>query len=100
MRSVVYATLYPVMVDLAREYGYALALHGSMVRDLDLIAVPWTCDAASAQELVVAIQGYFNLLFDCSDVDGPELKSHGRLAWSFQLGNGLYVDLSVTPRER
>lgn len=34
--------------EVARGCGYAIGLHGSMKRDVDLIAVPWT-DEARAQ---------------------------------------------------
>ena len=34
-----------MLCDVAREMGYALALHGSMNRDMDLIAVPWVVGA-------------------------------------------------------
>jgi hypothetical protein len=36
-----YALLYPHLVELVRPLGYALALHGSMNRDFDMVAVPW-----------------------------------------------------------
>jgi len=32
-----------------RDCGYAIAPHGSLARDLDVIAVPWTEDAVSAE---------------------------------------------------
>ena len=38
----------------ARSMGYALAVHGSMARDLDLVAVPWVESAADPIELVEA----------------------------------------------
>lgn len=36
------------IVAVARELGYALAVHGSLARDLDIIACPWTETATSA----------------------------------------------------
>jgi hypothetical protein len=36
-----YTSLLPELRRVAREYGYELGLHGSMTRDLDLIAAPW-----------------------------------------------------------
>lgn len=45
-RAPVFACLYPGLCDVARRLGYALAIHGTVTTDLDLIAVPWT-DAAS-----------------------------------------------------
>lgn len=48
----------PVVVqirDVAREHGWAIGEHGSMVRDIDLIGVPWTGDATAPEVLVGAI---------------------------------------------
>jgi hypothetical protein len=36
-----YALFYERLKLIAKEYGYNLVLHGSMDRDLDLIAIPW-----------------------------------------------------------
>lgn len=33
-----YALLYPTLVEIGKKYGYAVALHGSLARDLDVIA--------------------------------------------------------------
>lgn len=37
--------------ELAREVGYAIGVHGSQERDLDLIALQWTGEAVAPQEL-------------------------------------------------
>ncbi|HEY1071473.1 hypothetical protein [Brevundimonas sp.] len=37
--------------ELAREVGYAIGVHGTMERDLDLIAAPWVAEAVGASEL-------------------------------------------------
>jgi len=37
-----YAFFFEGLKQIAREYGYNLVLHGSMNRDLDLIAIPWS----------------------------------------------------------
>ena len=94
-----YTLLFPILSNAARECGYALALHGSMARDLDLIAVPWTEQAVPAsdliQRLITACGGF---LHKREAVSGPELKPHGRLAWTINLGGGPWLDVSVTPR--
>jgi hypothetical protein len=41
--------------NIAKEHGWAIGEHGSMVRDIDLIAVPWTADAAAPEVLAAAI---------------------------------------------
>jgi len=108
-----YASLIPVLVQAGRDCGYAVAPHGSMARDLDLIAVPWTEDAKSAEALIMRLlavtgghiqDGYRKP--DGADEyekvagDEPAKKPHGRLAWSIHLGThgNLYLDVSVMPR--
>lgn len=43
-----YTFLYPILCEAARACGYALAIHGTMQRDLDLVAVPWVDEALPA----------------------------------------------------
>lgn len=94
-----YAALFPILVDVAREKGYALALHGSMQRDLDLVAVPWIDAAVGPRELVGALADCMKWQGPPSDdrVRGPVNKPHGRLGWIIQLDHGAYIDLSVMP---
>jgi hypothetical protein len=42
--------------EAARECGYAIGLHGSLRRDLDLIAVPWVKDHADHNALARSVQ--------------------------------------------
>lgn len=83
------------------ENGYALALHGSMGRDLDLVAIPWTDEAVAAEELVERIRELVDgFIVDHPDhpETNPTHKPHGRLAWAIHVGAGAYIDLSVMPR--
>jgi hypothetical protein len=104
---------YELLIDdlraVARELGYALGVHGSLARDIDLIAAPWTEQAVSAAELATAIQKCAEekngQAFPTPHEDGeyfragsPGAKPHGRLNWCFHLGGGPYIDLSVMPR--
>jgi hypothetical protein len=50
-----YRSVLPAIREAARALGYAIGVHGSMRRDLDLIAVPWTEDAADRDTLARAI---------------------------------------------
>lgn len=95
------AAEYPAIVqkvrEIAKEHGYAIGVHGSMVRDLDLIACPWA-DTASAKELLVnaittALDGHVT---DSASKPGG-YKPHGRRAWLIGLPGGLILDLSVMP---
>ena len=93
----------------AREHGYALAVHGSQMRDLDLIAVPWVGEASEAEVLAEAIRAAVGGAFGTGD---PSTRPHGRLTWSihlshpgsladamaaFKVPSHPYIDLSVTP---
>lgn len=100
-----FAALYPVLCKAARELGYALALHGSMQRDLDVVAVPWTDEAKSSDELVEALIGVSDGWVihraegnTANDSTSPLSRPHGRVAWSIYLDESVYIDLSVMPR--
>ena len=82
---------------VARECGYAVGLHGSMKRDCDLIAVPWTDEAVIAFELIDRLCAALN-----ATVVGPVAgKPHGRLGWNLQVdGYVKVIDISVVPRSQ
>lgn len=113
-----YACLYPGLCDVAREHGYALALHGSMVSDMDIIAIPWIEGAAPTSKLLAALKervqamDYRELLQFTSRTahvdkvieaqhnltpDLAEIKPHGRKAWNLYLQHGCKIDVSVIP---
>lgn len=98
-----YEQLFPNIVAAAKAAGYAIALHGSLRRDCDLIACPWTAEASDAETLVKAIACMVGGVI-CDPHQPAEMqtdatpKPHGRRAWSIQIGGGAYVDLSVMPR--
>lgn len=79
----------------AKEIGYALAVHGSLERDLDVVAIPWTQEALKynyrevMEHIAKAINGRM--------IDA-EYKPFGRRATTIQV-HGWYkdVDLSVCP---
>ena len=92
---VMYATYYGILIEIARKHGYALALHGSLARDMDLIATPWTDTASDHKDLLTDI---------CKAVgaegfDVGEPKPHGRIGYSVSIGSGGYLDISFVPRD-
>jgi len=126
-RAPFYACLYHGLCDIARKHGYALAIHGTVSRDLDLIAVPWTAEAVPAEDLrdvlmdhigAVDYEGLIRRQFpnkpdlvkqivdndrnrpdrEPHDASGACLKPHGRRAWNLYMDFGATVDLSVMPR--
>lgn len=92
------ANLYPFALESARRvaltFGYAVAVHGSQTRDLDLIAVPWVEDAKPPEAMIQAIADAVDGYYKPRATDKP----HGRRAWSIYMGHGgAYIDLSVMP---
>lgn len=103
-RAPAYAVIYHGLAEVARRHGYALAIHGSVLNDLDLVAVPWTEQAAKPGLLVRSLMkhcGDCQVNLDAGGVEHnePEEKPHGRLAWKLHMGHGAAVDLSVMPRQ-
>lgn len=100
-----YTALLPEIKVVAKAFGYAMAIHGSMMRDLDLVAVPWTDDATDADALADAVRRISEGIW-AEGKPAPTKKPHGRLAYTIVLpkiewsgGNG-FIDLSVLPRKR
>ncbi len=100
----IYAQLLPRIREAAKSLGYAIAIHGTMFRDLDLLAVPWVEDAAPAEELVEvvrdAVGGYvIGERLDKGQIsDEPTRQPHGRKSWNICWGGRPFIDLSVMPR--
>jgi hypothetical protein len=93
---VTYAAIYPWLVTIGREHGYAIALHGSLVKDMDVIAIPWTDEASSAEDLVEAIITATGV--EVREESDPAEKPHGRLVWTMHLASASYIDFGVMPR--
>ncbi|MFC3642273.1 hypothetical protein [Aquibium oceanicum] len=70
----VYAGLYPELAEIARKHGYAMAVHGSLARDADLICIPWTDEAESPQAIVDEITTTFAIR---ERHGGPKVLSTG-----------------------
>lgn len=100
-RATFYAALYPVLRDAARQCGYALPVHGSLTKDLDVVAVPWVQDATSPRELLRALVEAAGGFTVGSRSPRHHPKPHGRIAYTIHLGTtGGYVDVSIMPRRR
>lgn len=93
---------YTKLERIAWRHGYCLALHGSMARDLDIVAIPWTEDAATPEKLIAAFCQFIVTKANVSNKPPmPTLKPHGRLAYALPIGyEGHYLDVSIMPRKQ
>ena len=107
-RAAAYVALYPMLQQIAKDHGYALAVHGSVHRDFDLVASPWIEEAADPLVLIQALKVATAAVTHHEDSDylvpdcAPTKKPHGRMAYSLHVTNrgmyGGYFDISVMPR--
>lgn len=81
---------------VARECGYSVGIHGSLKRDVDLIAAPWTDEAVGPAELIRRLCSGLNARWLGQS---KEEKPHGRIAVGLQI-DGYFkpIDLSIMPR--
>lgn len=112
-----YACIYPGLCEIAREMGYCLAIHGTVARDLDLIAIPWVDEGvAEPEELANRLMKHVDAclypellkrhhvpdehipqILEQKYKQEPTTKPHGRIAWLLYLDGGCQIDLSIMP---
>lgn len=115
-----YAYVFIQLKEIAKDYGYNLVIHGSMARDLDLIAIPWENELRDRDEMIRAFaECVGGTVMD--KTGSGELWSpinHGRVNYIIDLNRGgykrnesgdivdptefipdpeYYLDISVTP---
>lgn len=98
--------MYPALKRVAKRHGYALAVHGSLIRDFDLIAAPWVENCSSEEILIEAIRARIGGLVSSDTTKEPAIKPHGRRAWSIVIGQVTsahggwpFLDISVMPKK-
>ena len=98
--QVIYPKVIPWVREIARKLGYGVAVHGSLLRDLDLVASPWTKWAVDSEQLAYVV--WASLPHHFSEFPQFEEKPHGRKAWHLHFGSDapglLSIDLSIMPR--
>lgn len=112
-----YAHYFEILKEIARPLGYNLVIHGSMNRDLDLIAIPWRDDPIDEFEMIQS----FDLALTKQKKDDKKhylftVLPGGRHSYVINLNRGgyykgrndeneriyepdpqYYIDISVTP---
>jgi hypothetical protein len=90
-----YCAIYPEIAEIARKHGYALAIHGSLARDFDLIAIPWIDEAAAPDTVIEEIVNSFAI----KRIEGLVAREHGRMVQTVSVSFGeCFLDLSFMPR--
>jgi hypothetical protein len=92
---VVYATFFGIIKEIAEKNGYALAIHGSMTNDFDLVAIPWVEKPKHYLTMLKEIAEKIDNRYDRLPYDTTEEKPHNRIAFTIGTGGGGYLDISI-----
>jgi hypothetical protein len=118
-RPSLYAFYFEGIKEIGLRYGYNIVLHGSMNRDLDLIAIPWVEEVGDKlemlNEIAESIGGYI-LNEDKENRQLFRVKYHGRECWVININRSIkskfsglvtefidegdpqyYIDISIMP---
>lgn len=88
-----YASLYPDLARIARRHGYALAIHGTLARDFDVIAIPWAAEVDHPESVVEEI----TRTYDIRVIGDATIREHGRIVYTISISGGAFLDFSFTP---
>jgi hypothetical protein len=106
-----YSIFFEHLKCLARDCGYNLVVHGSMNRDLDLVAIPWIERPRPELEMIQAFDMYLRgRKRDTDNAYSRSILPGGRNNYVININRGdkkgewlqfadeeYYLDISVTP---
>lgn len=94
-----YACCLEALRKAAKDCGYALAVHGSLANDLDLIAVQWggfyLAPNSLVRQLLKTLTGTCWNLGDIEKLTTPERRYKTQLHYTLPISGDFYVDLTV-----
>ena len=91
-----YASIYDDLRQVAMDCGWALALHGSLANDMDIMAMPWTEEAMPVEEMIKALSTIFDgNPFQDEHVKPHYDKPHNRVVYTMAIWGDYYLDISV-----
>lgn len=102
----IYAYFFYELKEIALKYGYNLVLHGSLNRDLDLIAIPWEQEVLPREEMVEEFANYLGGYIMLQDGFKSKGTYHGRQIYVININRMLdkegndkqyYLDISIMP---
>lgn len=90
-----YALLYATVREVGLSCGWAVAIHGSLASDLDLIAVAWTEDAKSLPDFLESVTDALSGTVFKYSWNGPHQSESGREIWTLPIEGDHYLDMTV-----
>lgn len=97
-----YSFYFEVIKEIGLKYGYNIVLHGSMNRDLDLIAIPWEETIGDKEKMVDEIVSVIGgvLSMQNRSVDNPigtrfGLKPNGRIVYIININRDIEYKYNI-----
>lgn len=92
-RASFYAAMWDDLRQAALDKGWALALHGSLASDMDIMAMPWIETPATAVEMIEALKRCF---VGCDDITVKEERTwNNRRVFTLSIWGDFYLDVNV-----
>lgn len=91
--AVFWTFMLPAIRKVAYENGWAIGVHGSIIHDLDLMAMPWVEKHCSADALASAIAQVISSN-NREPIKNDTEKPNNRIVYTIFAGN-TYIDLNV-----
>ena len=100
-RAVFYAILWDDLRQAAFKCGWALGLHGSLASDMDIMAMPWTENATTADEMIENLKRCLddgnNPLWDIRK--DTTSKPNKRVVYTLPIYADFYLDINIINTE-
>lgn len=95
-RPAFYACMWEDIRHCAMDCGWAVALHGSLSSDMDIMAMPWVEDAVPFEKLINRV----SKLFKDNDMSSLYVityneKAHNRVVATIPIFADFYLDIST-----
>lgn len=91
--AVFYAEVYPRLKAVAQRHGWALALHGSMNHDMDIMAMPWEDAPSRPANLIDAMRRCLGVPPDAVRIVFG--KPNGRIVYTIAIAPGFFLDINI-----
>jgi len=97
-RAVFYAAIWDDLRQSALDRGWALALHGSLKSDMDIMAMPWVENAAPVEDMIIGLKGCFTDA-DCIAIEVSQ-KPNNRVVYTLSIWADFYLDINVIGNDK
>lgn len=94
-RAVFYAAMWNDLRQAAMDCGWALGLYGSLNSDMDIMAMPWTENVTSADEMVERLINCFGFARSPHMTVDKTSKPNNRVVYTIPIFADFYIDLNI-----